>query len=150
MQLTILKTVLDQYYGFDVLTKTRKQKYVYARKVLFKLANELGFGPTEIAVAYDTSHDLIIHHNNTFSDVKGLDLMIYNRTIDSMDLPIDTINSKTQLIYGDYIANMVSQLSSLSVKELRRFNENKLKPFLQELKSEEEIRQMGYESKINR
>lgn len=150
MQLTILKTVLDQYYGFDVLTKTRKQKYVYARKVLFKLANELGFGPTEIAVAYDTSHDLIIHHNNTFSDVKGLDLMIYNRTIDSMDLPIDTINSKTQLIYGDYIANMVSQLSSLSVKELRRFNENKLKPFLQELKSEKEIRQMGYESKINR
>ena len=137
MQLTILKTMLDQYYGFDVLTKTRKQKYVYARKVLFKLA-------------YDTSHDLVIHHNNTFSDVKGLDLMIYNRTIDSMDLPIDTINSKTQLIYGDYIANMVGQLSSLSVKELRRFNENKLKPFLQELKSEEEIRQMGYESKSNR
>tara|TARA_R110002153_G_scaffold200021_1_gene353391 strand:+ start:1062 stop:1514 length:453 start_codon:yes stop_codon:yes gene_type:complete len=150
MQLTILKTMLDQYYGFDVLTKTRKQKYVYARKILFKLANELGFGPTEIAVAYDTSHDLIIHHNNTFSDVKGLDLMIYNRTIESMDLPIDTINSKTQLIYGDYIANMVGQLSSLSVKELRRFNENKLKPFLQELKSEEEIRQMGYESESNR
>ena len=150
MQLTILKTMLDQYYGFDVLTKTRKQKYVYARKILFKLANELGFGPTEIAVAYDTSHDLVIHHNNTFSDVKGLDLMIYNRTIDSMDLPIDTINSKTQLIYGDYIANMVGQLSSLSVKELRRFNENKLKPFLQELKSEEEIRQMGYESESNR
>jgi len=150
MQLTILKTMLDQYYGFDLLTRTRKQKYVYARKVLFKLANELGYGPTEIAAAYDTTHDLIIHHNNTFSDVKGLDLMIYNRTIDSMSLPVDTINSKTQLIYGDYIANMVSELSSLSVKELRRFNENKLKPFLQELKLEKEITDMGYESKSNR
>ena len=147
MQLTILKTMLDQYYGFDIMTKTRKQKYVYARKILFKLANELGFGPTEIAVAYDTSHDLVIHHNNTFSDVKGLDLMIYNRAIDSMELPIDTINSKTQLMYGDYISSMVSELSSLSVKELRRFNENKLKPFLQELKLEEEIRNMGSESK---
>ena len=64
-----------------------------------------------------------------------------------MELPIDTINSKTQLIYGDYISAMVSELSSLSVKQLRRFNENKLKPFLQELKSEEEIINMGYESK---
>ena len=150
MQLTILKTMLDQYYGFDILTKTRKQKYVYARKVLFKLASELGFGPTEIALNFDTSHDLIIHHNNTFGDVKGIDLMVYNRAIDSMELPIDTINSKTQLIYGDYISSMVKELSFLSVKELRRFNENKLKPFLQELKSEEEIRNMGYESKSNK
>lgn len=150
MQLTILKTLLDQYYGFDILTKTRKQKYVYARKVLFKLSSELGYGPTAVAEAYDTTHDLIIHHNNSFADVKGYDLMMYNRVIDSMSLPVDTINSKTQLIYGDYIANMVSQLSSLSVKELRRFNENKLKPFLQELKSEEEIRNMGYESKSSR
>jgi len=150
MQLTILKTMLDQYYGFDLLTRTRKQKYVYGRKVLFKLANELGYGPSAIAEAYDTTHDLVIHHNNTFSDVKGLDLMIYNRAIDSMELPIDTINSKTQLIYGDYISAMVSELSSLSVKQLRRFNENKLKPFLQELKLEKEITEMGYESKSNR
>lgn len=150
MQLTILKTMLDQFYGFDILTKTRKQKYVYARKVLFKLANELGYGVTAIALAYETTHDLIIHHNNSFADVKGYDLMIYNRTIEDMELPIDTINSKTQLIYGDYIATMVSELSSLSVKELRRFNENKLKPFLQELKLEKEITEMGYESKSNR
>jgi hypothetical protein len=150
MQLIVLKTVIDQYYGFDVMTKTRKQKYVYARKILFKLANELGYGPTDIAEAYDSSHDLIIHHNNTFSDVKALDLMIYNKAIERLELPVDKINSKTQLIYGDYISDMVSELSNLSVKELRRFNDNKLKPFLQELKSEREIREMGYESKGNR
>lgn len=150
MQLTILKNVLDQFYGFDILTKTRKQKYVYARKVLFQLAHELGYGVTTIASAYETTHDLIIHHNNSFADVKAYDLMIYNRTIEDMDLPIDTINSKTQLIYGDYIASMFSELSFLSVKELRRFNENKLKPFLQELKLEKEITEMGYESKSNR
>jgi len=150
MQLTILKAMLDTSYGFDILTKTRKQKYVYARKILFKLANELGYGPSDIAIAYDTTHDLVIHHNNSFADVKGYDLMIYNKTIDDMELPVDTINSKTQLIYGDYIASMVSELSSLSAKELRRFNENKLKPFLQELKLEKEITEMGYESKSNR
>lgn len=150
MQLIVLKTVIDQYYGFDVLTKTRKQKYVYARKILFKLANELGYGPTDIGEAYDQSHDLIIHHNNTFSDVKALDIMIYNRAIENLELPVDKINSKTQLIYGDYISTMVGKLSNLSVKELRRFNDNKLKPFLQELKSEREIREMGYESKSNK
>ncbi len=47
--------MLDQYYGFDIMTKTRKQKYVYGRKVLFKLANELGFGPSAIARILYTS-----------------------------------------------------------------------------------------------
>ena len=149
MELTILKTLLDQYYGFDVMKKTRKQKYVYARKILFKLAIELGYGSTQIALAFEITHDLVIHHNNTFGDVKALDLMIYNRTIENMELPIDKINSRTQLIYGNYISEMVDELSYLSVKELRRFNDSKLKPFLQELKSEKEIKNMGYESKIN-
>ena len=149
MELTILKVLLDQYYGFDVMKKTRKQKYVYARKILFKLAIELGYGSTKIALAFDIKHDIVIHHNNTFSDVKGLDLMIYNRTIENMNLPIDKINSRTQLVYGNYISEMVNELSYLSVKELRRFNDSKLKPFLQELKSEKEIKNMGYESKIN-
>ena len=79
MDITQLKGLLDQTYGFDISSKTRAREYVYARRVFSKVSRDFGYTFGEIGIAIGCNHATIIHHVKSFDTVHDTDKDIYRK-----------------------------------------------------------------------
>ena len=70
MRLDKLKKAVDKKFGLDIATRSRKRKYVYARKVFCKLARETGATFQAIGDEINTKHDLVLFHCNTIDVIE--------------------------------------------------------------------------------
>ena len=70
MRLDKLKKAVDKKFGLDIATRSRKRKYVYARKVFCKLARETGATFQAIGNEINTKHDLVLFHCNTIDVIE--------------------------------------------------------------------------------
>jgi len=79
MDITQLKGLLDQTYGFDISSKTRAREYVYARRVFSKVSRDFGYTFEEVGRVIGCDHSTIIHHINSFDTVQETDKDVYRK-----------------------------------------------------------------------
>ena len=79
-----LREVVNEYFKVKIQSNTRKRYTVYARKVYFKLANELYeyYTQSEIAKAVNRDHATFIHSVKTFYTVYDEHLEGYNHLME--------------------------------------------------------------------
>jgi hypothetical protein len=145
MKLEDLKIVLDELYGFDICKKSRKRKFVYARKVFVKLAYGYGYTWEDMKEVIGMTHDLCIFHHNSFTSVKPIDLDKYNAAITYFDLPMDKISSMSWYINGEKLHKIVEKLKVLSVKDLKYFEYSRVDRFLEAIQEEKELKSLHHE-----
>ena len=143
MILSELIYVLSTTYGWDIAKKTRKREVVYARKVYCKIASDMGYGPSAIGSALGISHDLAIHHRDTFNVVMPRDIMAYNACIDYFNLPLNKISGINELRHGPMLAEVLEQASKFNSKDLRYFIDVIMSNYKKKLMIEKKIQGMG-------
>lgn len=135
-----LKAVLDDMYGFDISTESRKECYAYARKVFIKLARDYGFGWVDMKAIIGQKHDLCIYHYSTFHVINPMDLEKYNAAIDYFELPMEKIPSMSWFINSAAVNRMMKKLTKLSSKDIKYFKKYRVDRFLDELKQERSLK----------
>lgn len=62
--LTELEEIGDRHHPGAVRSRSRKRELVNIRQVIFRIAMELGYGPTEIGKKWEWDHATILHGSN--------------------------------------------------------------------------------------
>lgn len=139
---------LDACYGYDIGRKTRKRNVVYAKKVFCQIATKYGgFTLDSIGKEIKLQHDNVLYHRDNFTVIAPIDLHHYNAAITYFNIPIPHITSINELLYGIDMAEIISDLTKLKVKDLREFRRTRIEPFLKQLRIEKSILNYGESNK---
>ena len=147
MRLDKLKLAVDKKFGLDIATRSRKRKYVYARKVFCKLARETGATFQAIGDEINTKHDLVLFHCNTIDVIEYQYKDKHDELIDELNLvfskpfaniekakikkQIAQINTSETLKRIKCITDVISEWDIETVQE---FKQTRLDPFNASLK----------------
>jgi hypothetical protein len=114
-----LRKVVEQVFGFDLLTKNRKREVVDSRIVYSKILREYKYSFNEIGSLLAKDHTTIMHYCNVFdSSINFLpDLKKKYLSCKKMfgrEMPIEYLYTKEELI--DEFLKTKEELSSLHLK----------------------------------
>ena len=142
MRLDILKKAVSEKFEVDIAIKSRKRKYVYARKVFCKLARETGATFKAIGKEIDNKHDLVLFHCNTIDVIEYKDKDKHDELIDELGLVLckpfgniekakikkeiqQTTNNETL----KRIKSVTDVISEWDIETLQEFKQTRLDPF---------------------
>ena len=148
MRLDILKKAVSEKFEVDIAIKSRKRKYVYARKVFCKLARETGATFKAIGKEIDNKHDLVLFHCNTIDVIEYKDKDKHDELIDELGLVLckpfgniekakikkeiqKTTNNETL----KRIKSVTDVISEWDIETLQEFKQTRLDPFNASLKT---------------
>ena len=147
MRLDKLKKAVDKKFGLDIATRSRKRKYVYARKVFCKLARETGATFKAIGNEINTNHDLVLFHCNTIDVIEYQYKDKHDELIDELDLvfskPFANIEKekiKKQIAQTNTsetlkrIKCITDVISEWDIETVQEFKQTRLDPFNASLK----------------
>ena len=147
MRLDKLKLAVDKKFGLDISTRSRKRKYVYARKVFCKLARETGATFKAIGNEINTNHDLVLFHCNTIDVVEYQYKDKHDELIDELDLVfskpfanIEKAKIKKQIAQTNTsetlkrIKCITDVISEWDIETVQEFKQTRLDPFNASLK----------------
>ena len=165
MELEQLKKYLDNFYGFDISTKSRVSKYVKARSVYYKIITTeiLGHTYEHIGKSIGRNHATVIHglktfdsyylidihfkktYKNILNDLNGTDFISDNiEEIEELkkqyqkkiiDLECKIHNLQNQNKHANNTHVDFKPLFELNDSEVLDFIETRLKPYLNMIKS---------------
>ena len=102
-----LTKLIEEYLSVDVENKTRKQEYINARMIYYKLLTECRYSYTAIARSLNKNHATIMHGLNLFEDLFDIDellridcAMYTNLGIDSNKSEKETVRKNSRRIYN--------------------------------------------------
>jgi len=95
-ELTRLRQLVEEYYGFSIMKKSRLRQVVYAKKVFSQLGRDFGYSYQAIANDIGHNHATIIHHEKSFHAILDYDARIYNKCLDVFSQLIE--NNKAQAL----------------------------------------------------
>ena len=147
MRLDTLKQAVNKKFDLDIQTKSRKRKYVYARKIFCKLARETGATFKAIGEEIDNKHDLVLFHCKTIDvieyqykdkhdeliDELGLELSIPFNNIEKAKIKkeiVKAVGSETL----KRIKDITDVLIEWDIETLQEFKQTRLNPFNTSLK----------------
>jgi hypothetical protein len=147
MRLEILKQAVSKKFKLDISIKSRKRKYVYARKVFCKLARDTGATYKTIGQQINTNHDLVLFHCKSIDVIEYKDKDKHDELIDELDLVFSkpfrnienakikkeiqrTTNSETL----NRIKSVTDIISEWDIQTLVEFKQTRLDPFNASLK----------------
>ena len=155
MRLDKLKLAVDEKFGLDIATRSRKRKYVYARKVFCKLARETGATFKAIGNEINTNHDLVLFHCNTIDVVEYQYKDKHDELIDELDLifskpfaNIEKAKIKKQIAQTNTnetlkrIKCITDVISEWDIETVQEFKQTRLDPFNASLKHRVKPRQI--------
>jgi len=118
MTLQDLTDKLNEYYKFDIKERTRKRKYVYARKVYSVIAREMGYTFEKIGAHIGLKHDAVLYHCRSIYSVEIKDKVIFNRVIKDFSLPIKEIDldTKKAIMQAEAESKAIDNVSYISQK----------------------------------
>ena len=148
MRLDILKKAVSEKFEVDIAIKSRKRKYVYARKVFCKLARETGATFKAIGKEIGNQHDLVLFHCNTIDVIEYKDKDKHDELIDELGLVLckpfgniekakikkeiqQTTNNETL----KRIKSVTDVISEWDIETLQEFKQTRLDPFNASLKT---------------
>ena len=148
MRLDTLKKAVSEKFEVDIAIKSRKRKYVYARKVFCKLARETGATFKAIGKEIDNKHDLVLFHCNTIDVIEYKDKDKHDELIDELGLVLckpfgniekakikkeiqKTTNNETL----KRIKSVTDVISEWDIETLQEFKQTRLDPFNASLKT---------------
>ena len=147
MRLDKLKKAVDKKFGLDIATRSRKRKYVYARKVFCKLARETGATFKAIGNEINTNHDLVLFHCNTIDVIEYQYKDKHDELIDELNLvfskPFANIEKekiKKQIAQTNTsetlkrIKCITDIISEWDIETVQEFKQTRLDPFNASLK----------------
>ena len=147
MRLDKLKKAVDKKFGLDIATRSRKRKYVYARKVFCKLARETGATFKAIGNEINTNHDLVLFHCNTIDVVEYQYKDKHDELIDELNLVfskpfanIEKAKIKKQIAQTNTsetlkrIKCITDVISEWDIETVQEFKQTRLDPFNASLK----------------
>ena len=147
MRLEILKQAVSKKFELDISIKSRKRKYVYARKVFCKLARDTGATYKMIGQQINTNHDLVLFHCKSIDVIEYKDKDKHDELIDELDLvfskPFKNIeNAKikkeiqrtTSSETLNRIKSVTDIISEWDIQTLVEFKQTRLDPFNASLK----------------
>tara|TARA_R110002051_G_scaffold269575_2_gene329754 strand:+ start:995 stop:1426 length:432 start_codon:yes stop_codon:yes gene_type:complete len=134
-----IKLVLDNLYGFNIMTKSRVRKYSYARKVLTVLASNHGHTNEEIFSNFQIPHDTVIYNHKTIHNIKKIDMYMYNRCVDRLNLKMKKILTLKSLSSNQIADDIHEVLCGMGRKDLMYFKSSLLEPFLKKIDFERSI-----------
>ncbi len=142
MRLDKLKLAVDKKFGLDIATRSRKRKYVYARKVFCKLARETGATFKAIGNEINTNHDLVLFHCNTIDVIEYQYKDKHDELIDELDLVfskpfanIEKAKIKKQIAQTNTsetlkrIKCITDVISEWDIETVQEFKQTRLDPF---------------------
>jgi hypothetical protein len=142
MRLDKLKKAVDKKFGLDIATRSRKRKYVYARKVFCKLARETGATFKAIGNEINTNHDLVLFHCNTIDVIEYQYKDKHDELIDELDLifskpfaNIEKAKIKKQIAQTNTsetlkrIKCITDVISEWDIETVQEFKQTRLDPF---------------------
>ena len=142
MRLDKLKKAVDKKFGLDIATRSRKRKYVYARKVFCKLARETGATFKAIGNEINTNHDLVLFHCNTIDVIEYQYKDKHDELIDELDLVfskpfanIEKAKIKKQIAQTNTsetlkrIKCITDVISEWDIETVQEFKQTRLDPF---------------------
>jgi len=148
-ELIRLKQLVEEYYGFSIMKKSRSRQIVYAKKVFSRLGRDFGYPYQAIGDAIGHNHATIIHHEKSFHAILDYDARIYNKCLgvfseliennkaQSLSIEIeeitdvDIIKAKYELLIAELRTNIFEQREEVSnlQKEIKSFAD--VKPILE-------------------
>jgi len=147
MRLDKLKKEVDKKFGLDIATRSRKRKYVYARKVFCKLARETGATFKAIGNEINTNHDLVLFHCNTIDVIEYQYKDKHDELIDELNLVfskpfanIEKAKIKKQIAQTNTnetlkrIKCITDIISEWDIETVQEFKQTRLDPFNASLK----------------
>lgn len=148
MRLDTLKKAVSEKFEVDIAIKSRKRKYVYARKVFCKLARETGATFKAIGKEIDSKHDLVLFHCNTIDVIEYKDKDKHDELIDELGLVLckpfgniekAKIKKRIQLTTNNEtlkrIKSVTDIISEWDIETLQEFKQTRLDPFNASLKT---------------
>ena len=148
MRLDTLKKAVSEKFEVDIAIKSRKRKYVYARKVFCKLARETGATFKAIGKEIDNKHDLVLFHCNTIDVIEYKDKDKHDELIDELGLVLckpfgniekAKIKKEIQLTTNNEtlkrIKSVTDIISEWDIETLQEFKQTRLDPFNASLKT---------------
>lgn len=137
-----IKSKIDDLYGFDVLIKRRYRKYAFAKKVLTTMLLNYGYKITDIVQLFKISHDRVLYNKKTMSTINKIDVFVYNKTIEELDLDLEKILTVKSLSENPVVDEIAYKMKSMTRKDLNYFKSNVFEPFLEKIKFEEKIKNL--------
>lgn len=115
-----LKKIINQKFGVDINTNTRKRDFVNARLVYAKILRERGYTFESIARSINRDHATIIYYVRCAMHIFMQDKFLEKKYVECKELffgSIDptTIVSNEQVIPEDF-SNLMSQINSLTAE----------------------------------
>ncbi len=77
LQNKIIK-LINQAFEVDIVSRTRKQEYVFGRMVYYKILRDLGYGYQPIGRTLSKDHSTVIHSVRAFDDITTYDKELYS------------------------------------------------------------------------
>jgi hypothetical protein len=102
-ELTRLRQLVEEYYGFSIMKRNRAREVVYAKKVFSQLGRDFGYAYQAIANEIGHNHATIIHHEKSFHAILDYDAKIYN---------------KCSAVFAELIDNNKAQALSIEIGEI--------------------------------
>lgn len=147
MRLDLLKQAVNKKFNLDIETKSRKRKYVYARKVFCKLARETGATLEAIGKEIDNKHDLVLFHCRTIDVIEYQYKDKHDELVDELGLSLSKtfgniekakikkqIAQKTDSETLKRIKSITDVLIDWDIETLQEFKQTRLDPFNASLK----------------
>jgi hypothetical protein len=147
MRLEILKQAVSKKFELDISIKSRKRKYVYARKVFCKLARDTGATYKMIGEQINTNHDLVLFHCKSIDVIEYKDKDKHDELIDELDLVFSKpfrnienakIKKEIQRTTSSETLNRIKSVTDIisewDIQTLVEFKQTRLDPFNASLK----------------
>jgi hypothetical protein len=148
MRLDKLKQAVNKKFDLDIENKSRKRKYVYARKIFCKLARETGATLKAIGEEIDNKHDLVLFHCKTIDVIEYQYKDKHDELIDELGLNLSkpfgniekakikkqiskTIDNETL----KRIKDITDVIAEWDIEILQEFKKTRLDPFNTSLKT---------------
>jgi len=80
-QFYVLLGIVEDFFGYKVLTKTRTRKVIDARMILYRILKDIGYGVAHIGRYVDKDHATIINALTNFENYMEVDYKLYNTYI---------------------------------------------------------------------
>jgi hypothetical protein len=129
LELQRLKTLVEEFYGFEISKGGRKREYVYAKKVYSKIARDHGHTFNSISESLGHTHATILFYYKTFHSIKDFDLNIYGEIIKvykevpelkdkdlSVGIEINDTHSLLKARYEILVSELKNRVSELESK----------------------------------
>lgn len=125
-----LKNKIDDLYGFDISSKSRKYNIVCAKKIFVHIAIKYGFSRVIVSSAINIDRTVTYRFEQDLASVRNMDIDAYNKCIDDLDLKIDKIKSLNFINGSNVQDQIISEIKSLSTSDLKRFKKEYFDKFL--------------------